>query len=51
MQPSKLADAINIQAKSGSVETVRLKGKRFDCGSVDSFMSAINHEYSKRKGV
>ena len=44
----QLADAINIQAKKGSVETVKLKGKRFDCGSVDGFMEASSHEYAKR---
>jgi UTP--glucose-1-phosphate uridylyltransferase len=44
----QLADAINIQAERGSVETVRLNGLRFDCGSVDGFMSASNHEYHRR---
>ena len=37
-----------IPAQCGSVETVRLNGQRFDCGSVDGFMQASNHEYSKR---
>ena len=44
----QLADAINIQAQRDSVETVRLNGRRFDCGSVDGFMRASNHEYEKR---
>ena len=44
----QLADAINIHAQQGSVETVRLNGRRFDCGSIDGFMRAINHEYEKR---
>ena len=44
----QLADAINIHAKQGSVETVRLNGRRFDCGSVDGFMQASMHEYNKR---
>ena len=30
----QLADAINTHAQQGSVETVRLNGIRFDCGSV-----------------
>ena len=30
----QLADAINEHARQGSVETVRLSGRRFDCGSV-----------------
>ena len=44
----QLADAINIHAQQGSVEMVRLNGQRFDCGSVDGFMRASNHEYEKR---
>ena len=44
----QLADAINKHAQQGSVETVRLNGRRFDCGSVDGFMRATNHEYTKR---
>jgi UTP--glucose-1-phosphate uridylyltransferase len=45
----KLADAINIHAGRGSVETVRLKGLRFDCGSVDGFMRASQYEYQRRQ--
>ena len=30
----QLVDAINIHEQQGSVETVRLSGKRFDCGLV-----------------
>ena len=45
----QLADAINIHAQQRSVETVRLNGRRFDCGSVDGFMAAGYHEYTKRK--
>jgi UTP--glucose-1-phosphate uridylyltransferase len=44
----QLADAINIHAQQGYVETVRLNGRRFDCGSVDGFMKATNFEYQKR---
>ena len=47
----QLADAINIHAQHGSVETVRLNGRRFDCGSVGGFMRASNHQYDKRLGV
>ena len=45
----QLADAINSNAQQGSVETVRLNGRRFDCGSVEGYISAINHVYSKCK--
>ena len=40
----QLADAINVHAQQGSVETVRLNGQRFDCGSVDGFLDAIMHQ-------
>jgi len=44
----QLADAINIHAQQGSVETVQMNGRRFDCGSVDGFINASSHEYRKR---
>jgi UTP--glucose-1-phosphate uridylyltransferase len=44
----QLADAINIHAQRGSVETVRLNGRRFDCGSVDGYLHASHHEYQNR---
>jgi UTP--glucose-1-phosphate uridylyltransferase len=44
----QLADAINIHAQQGSVETVRLNGRRFDCGSLEGFMQASAYEYERR---
>ena len=44
----QLADAINIHAQRGMVETTLLNGKRFDCGSVDGYMQASRYEYEKR---
>jgi UTP--glucose-1-phosphate uridylyltransferase len=44
----QLADALNLHAKAGLLEAIELKGKRFDCGSVDGFMSASAYEYAKR---
>ena len=44
----QLADAINIHAQQGTVETVRLNGRRFDCGSLDGFMAASSHEFALR---
>ena len=44
----QLADAIDIHAQQGSVETVRLNGLRFDCGSVEGFLDAVMHQ-AKRK--
>ena len=37
----QLADAIHSLAQQGAVETVRLNGRRFDCGSVDGYLNAI----------
>ena len=45
----QLADAINLQANLGAVDTVRLKGERFDCGSVTGFINATNFEFKKMK--
>ena len=45
----QLADAINIHAQLKTVETVRVNGLRFDCGSVVGFMKASNYEYEKRE--
>jgi UTP--glucose-1-phosphate uridylyltransferase len=41
-------DAVNLHAQDDLFEAIRLKGIRFDCGSVDGFMSASAHEYAKR---
>ncbi len=44
----QLVDAINFQAQRDAVNSVVLQGTRFDCGSIDGFISAINHEYKKK---
>ncbi len=44
----QLADAIDVLAKNGYVEILKLKGSRFDCGSVEGFIKASQYEYSKR---
>ena len=44
----QLADAINIQAKRGKVNSVPSTALRFDCGSVDGFVAAISHVSSLR---
>jgi UTP--glucose-1-phosphate uridylyltransferase len=46
----QLADALNLHAQGGLLEAIELRGKRFDCGSVDGFMNASVHEYAKRLG-
>ena len=45
----QLADAINIQAQIGLVESVPLNGQRFDCGTVDGFMAATLFKYDSAK--
>ena len=37
----QLADAINSQAANGAVDAVTLRGRRFDCGSVQGYLDAI----------
>ena len=39
----QLADTINVLSQNGCVEAVPLKGKRFDCGSVEGYLDAIMH--------
>lgn len=45
----QLADAINIHAQKGKIGAVYLSGRRFDCGSVEGFLSATLHEAERRK--
>ena len=45
----QLADAINVQAARGDVETVTLNGRRFDCGSIDGYLDAIMHVADRRR--
>jgi UTP--glucose-1-phosphate uridylyltransferase len=42
----QITDALLTQAKKGKVIAYKLKGKRFDCGSVKGYLEATNH-YSK----
>ena len=44
----QLADGINIQAQRGNVNSVHSTALRFDCGSVDGFLTAISHVSSLR---
>ena len=45
----QLADAINTQAAAGAVEAVKLRGHRFDCGSVQGYLDAITTVAAERK--
>ena len=44
----QLSTAIGKLAVISGVEAIELKGKRFDCGSVEGFISASNYEYNLR---
>ena len=48
----QITDALLVQAQQGRVIAYKIKGKRFDCGSVDGFIEATNHfakKYIKNK--
>lgn len=46
----QLTDALNSQAKIGEVEMLPLKGKRFDSGSVEGYIKAIEF-VARTKGI
>ncbi|MBK7518578.1 MAG: UTP--glucose-1-phosphate uridylyltransferase GalU [Gammaproteobacteria bacterium] len=41
----QITDALLKQARDGCVMAYKFKGKRFDCGSIDGFVSATNYFY------
>ena len=43
----QITDALLEQAKQGKVIAYKFEGQRFDCGSIDGFVEATNHFYSK----
>ncbi|PIE07106.1 MAG: UTP--glucose-1-phosphate uridylyltransferase [Rhodobacterales bacterium] len=45
----QLADAINIQAARGRVDSVVMDGNRYDCGSVDGYLDAITAVAAERR--
>lgn len=45
----QITDALLTQASSRVVLGYKFKGQRFDCGSVDGYVEAINHFYALRK--
>jgi len=46
----QLTDAINEQAKQGKVVALKFKGSRFDCGSVEGYVKAINY-FAEAQGI
>jgi len=47
----QITDALLKQAKQGKVIAYKFHGKRFDCGSVDGFVEAMNYFYNKEKTI
>lgn len=45
----QLSDAINILAKRGQVEAVKLKGQRFDCGVMSGYVAAIIDQFNENQ--
>mgnify|MGYP000262266384 CR=1 FL=1 len=46
----QITDALLVQAKQGKVLAYKFNGKRFDCGSVEGYVSATNH-FAKKIGI
>ena len=46
----QITDALHSQAKKGKVVAYQLKGKRFDCGSIEGYLEATNH-FAKKLGI
>jgi len=42
----QITDALNTMASDGKVIAYRFRGKRFDCGSVEGFVSATNYFFN-----
>ena len=43
----QITDALQAQAAQGGVIAYRLRGRRFDCGSIDGFVAATNFFYQR----
>jgi len=43
----QITDALRELAKNGMVVAYKFKGKRFDCGSIDGYVEAINYFYGQ----
>ena len=46
----QITDALRIQAHKGKVIAYKFKGRRFDCGGIDGFVSATNY-FAKKVGI
>ena len=46
----QITDALLFQANKGKVIAFKFKGRRFDCGSVEGYIKAVNH-FAKKQGL
>ncbi len=49
-QEIQITDALLVQANKGKVIAYKYKGKRFDCGSIEGYLSATNY-FAKKEGI
>ena len=42
----QITDALLAQAREGNVIAYKFQGRRFDCGSVENYIAAINHTFN-----
>jgi UTP--glucose-1-phosphate uridylyltransferase len=43
----QITDALLSQAQNGMVLAYKLKGQRFDCGSIDGYVEATNYMHAQ----
>jgi len=46
----QITDALLTQAQQGKVIGYKFQGRRFDCGSVQGYIEAINYTYARQRG-
>lgn len=46
----QITDALEVLATKGKVMAYKYDGKRFDCGTVDGYVSAVNY-FAQKKGI
>ncbi len=46
----QITDALLTQAQQGKVIGYKFQGRRFDCGSVEGYIEAINYTYARQRG-
>ena len=46
----QITDALLTQAQQGKVIGYKFQGRRFDCGSVEAYIEAINYTYAQQRG-